>query len=418
MELIVEKTGTYAPEGTADIRDVDAWFDRPGDFGAPGKVRLTQYDTRPIIAAHMYYGREPHSVPDGAGVNIRVRKNDNEPVYNPSLGLNDTRDVAYFQVTKQMTVCHGPAKAVVEEVIDGRVSGTAVFLLDMDKNPVQDDDIESAGEYKTLQDYLSEAKESEENAKSSADSADSAKTAAGSLAEAAEASASLAEESKAAAEASASNAATSATQASEYKTAAATSASNAEKSAETAKEYSGNAPMISKDGVTQSEDGTWWVWNAEQKKYIDTTFPARGLIGPVGLNGDKGDTGDRGPAGPTGPAGATGPKGDKGDPGEVTKEDLDTAVAAATSRTWQLTVPASSWVAADDTYAGIAAKWSATVTVKDMTADTKISLVSYVSGNRPSCETMTHMDTGAGKITLYAINKPAADFTAAFTEVR
>lgn len=57
------------------------------------------------------------------------------------------------------------------------------------------------------------------------------------------------------------------------KDAAATSETNAAASAETAKQYSGKPP--------KPQDGTWWVWDATQQKYVDTGI-ACDLVGPTG----------------------------------------------------------------------------------------------------------------------------------------
>lgn len=72
-------------------------------------------------------------------------------------------------------------------------------------------------------------------------------------------------------------AANSATQAAQSATNAATSEVNAEKSAEdaaasakTAQEYSGKPPIIQND--------TWWTWDADEQKYVDTGESARGDV--------------------------------------------------------------------------------------------------------------------------------------------
>lgn len=52
--------------------------------------------------------------------------------------------------------------------------------------------------------------------------------------------------------------------------AAAGSASDAAGSADTAKQYSGKPPVV--------QNGTWWTWNAETQKYVDTHEAARGNL--------------------------------------------------------------------------------------------------------------------------------------------
>ena len=62
----------------------------------------------------------------------------------------------------------------------------------------------------------------------------------------------------------------SATNAAQSETNAAQSAENAAESAQTAQKYSGKPPIIQND--------TWWTWNAEQGKYVDTGESARGDV--------------------------------------------------------------------------------------------------------------------------------------------
>ena len=47
-----------------------------------------------------------------------------------------------------------------------------------------------------------------------------------------------------------------------------------------------NGPII--------RDGTWWTWNADSAKYVNTGVLAQGATGPQGAKGDKGDTGATG----------------------------------------------------------------------------------------------------------------------------
>lgn len=61
-----------------------------------------------------------------------------------------------------------------------------------------------------------------------------------------------------------------ATNAAQSETNAAQSAEDAAESAQTAQEYSGKPPIIQND--------TWWTWDAEQGKYVDTGEAARGDV--------------------------------------------------------------------------------------------------------------------------------------------
>lgn len=54
-------------------------------------------------------------------------------------------------------------------------------------------------------------------------------------------------------------------------------ATEAKKSAEEAKEYSETPAII--------KNGTWWIWNAQTKDYVDTLLPSRGEKGEQGYDG-------------------------------------------------------------------------------------------------------------------------------------
>ena len=50
-----------------------------------------------------------------------------------------------------------------------------------------------------------------------------------------------------------------------------------------AREALGKPPKI--------QNGTWWLWDSEQKTYVNTGSPTRGGIGPQGKQGEKGEPG-------------------------------------------------------------------------------------------------------------------------------
>ena len=62
--------------------------------------------------------------------------------------------------------------------------------------------------------------------------------------------------------------------ASTAKDSAQASASSAAQSAASAKQYSGKPPI--------PKDGTFWIWNAKQQKYVDTGIGCE-LVGPIGI---------------------------------------------------------------------------------------------------------------------------------------
>ena len=123
-------------------------------------VNLMQYDkTLPIIAVSLYSGGQPYTIPSSADLNVRVGKSDGTKVYNPVLGCNSTRNVAYIEVTRQISAVYGPALATLELIIEGNIAHSSYILLDVAKNPASDDAIESTNEYKSLFEAINDAKD-------------------------------------------------------------------------------------------------------------------------------------------------------------------------------------------------------------------------------------------------------------------
>lgn len=139
----------YSPPAAALIKATRADFDRR-DVVQP--VHLVQYDdTLPVLAVTLYKGGQPWTLPTGADVNLRMDKKDGHYVYNPALGVSSDRTTVYLAVTAQMTTGYGTFAPVVEVLAGGGVAGMAALRLEIDRNPVQDDMIESTDEYKTVQ---------------------------------------------------------------------------------------------------------------------------------------------------------------------------------------------------------------------------------------------------------------------------
>lgn len=139
----------YSPPETALIKATRADFDRR-DVVQP--VHLVQYDdTLPVLAVALYKGGQPWTLPTGADVNLRMDKKDGHYVYNPALGVSSDRATVYLAVTAQMTTGYGTFAPVVEVLAGGGVAGMAALRLEIDRNPVQENMIESTDEYKTVQ---------------------------------------------------------------------------------------------------------------------------------------------------------------------------------------------------------------------------------------------------------------------------
>lgn len=155
METIMTPAGSYTPTENALVRRASASLNRRGP---PDIIHFVQYDrTLPIIAVDLTYGDQPFAVPTNAEVNIRMRKPDGKHVHDPALGLTDDRQTVYIGVTQQMTAAAGRGIAIIEIVVDDGAIGTSPVTLEIDRNPVPEDTIESMDENLTAQDLSAQA---------------------------------------------------------------------------------------------------------------------------------------------------------------------------------------------------------------------------------------------------------------------
>ena len=112
--------------------------------------------------------REGVELPEDAEANVRMGKRNNLYVYNPVLGCNEGRTLVYVAVTPQMTTQDGVFYPILEVLAGGGVAGTSPLQLVIQRNPVQEGDLEDTSEAQTLADLVSQAATS---ANAAADSA-------------------------------------------------------------------------------------------------------------------------------------------------------------------------------------------------------------------------------------------------------
>lgn len=146
----------YEPLSTAHLKSCTVDFDSRPDKKA---VNLVQYDqTIPVLCVSLKKGGTEYKVPSDADVNIRMDKRDGYHVYNPALGVNADRTIAYFAVTPQMSTGWGDYYPIVEITVGGGVAGSAPIWLHFDRNPLPENAIISSDEYKTIQQLLEDVK--------------------------------------------------------------------------------------------------------------------------------------------------------------------------------------------------------------------------------------------------------------------
>lgn len=221
--------GVYTPDSSKVVHYTYA------DMSARQIVRpvhLVQYDQGlPIIAVKLYNDGLEYTVPTNATVNIRCGKVDGKEIYNPALGWSSDMHTVYFEVTEQMTAVAGEMSPIVEIELDNKIVSSGAIAVQIDFNPVQEENIRSSNEYLTAKQYAEQAVDAAAQSASSASQASSYASTASSKASAAATSATNAASSASGASTSASNAKSYADQAATSKTAAATSATNAATSA-------------------------------------------------------------------------------------------------------------------------------------------------------------------------------------------
>lgn len=146
----------YEPLSTEHLKSCTVDFDSRPDKKA---VNLVQYDqTIPVLCVSLKKGGTEYKVPSDADVNIRMDKRDGYHVYNPALGVNAERTIAYFAVTPQMSTGWGDYYPIVEITVGGGIAGSAPIWLHFDRNPLPENAIISSDEYKTIQQLLEDVK--------------------------------------------------------------------------------------------------------------------------------------------------------------------------------------------------------------------------------------------------------------------
>ena len=234
------------------------------------RIHIVQYDdSLPVIAVSLFADYIPFVVPESAVVNIRIKKQDGTFVYNKALGWNADRTVVYFEMSRQITVIPGVITPIVELKIGKEVAASGVIVVEIDKNPVQDGDIESTYEYHAIEDSVEQAEDAAKRANESAQAALNSQTAAkesetkakeseeNAATSASEAltSQTTAKESETKAKESEENAATSASEALTSQTAAKESEENAATSASKAFEFKTRAEQAAEDAAGKAAEG-------------------------------------------------------------------------------------------------------------------------------------------------------------------
>lgn len=140
-------------------------------LSSTGKLEVMQYDDKmPVAAVTLTRKAVTWTPPEVAALRVRMGKPDGHGVLNDALGM-DADGTVYFAFTRQMTAAHGVGEVSIEiETADG-VKSSAIVSVNIKKNPVQDDKIQSSNEYLSLSELLSQAGTAAKTANDAADQA-------------------------------------------------------------------------------------------------------------------------------------------------------------------------------------------------------------------------------------------------------
>ena len=122
-------------------------------FSIINPIHIVQYDNSlPIISVELKNDNKTYILPTDIEVWIRWKKQDNTFVRKQALGCNSERNTVYFEITQQMVMQYGSFKPVVELIIpsdssDPSVASSGYFSVLVDRNPIQNGDVESMTEY-------------------------------------------------------------------------------------------------------------------------------------------------------------------------------------------------------------------------------------------------------------------------------
>ena len=381
----MSKVTIYSPPSAAQVKNCTADFDLRR---APVPINLVQFDkTIPILAVALYKGGTAYKLPEDAEANVRMGKRNNLYIYNPVLGCNEGRTLVYVAVTPQMTTQDGVFYPILEVLADGGVAGTSPLQLVIQRNPVQEGDLEDTSEAQTLADLASQA------AASANAAADSARIVQENKDAIQNANANM--EAIKAAPANATAAAASAKEARSW--AVGDTASRPGEGMDNAKYYAALAQQVSQGAVgwypnyealyaahDTGYDGNWaivgdtdtiWVWDSNTGVWKDTGESSKFA-------------------------------------NYYDKEQIDALLTAMKSKLKTVTVAASAWTAGDYSVTwddGSTSSYTtcATVTVAGVTADSRIA-VSDRTRVTDAVRLVAALEPGAGVVKFYANAAPTS----------
>ena len=106
----------------------------PGAKDAP-VINASQYDTGRQFEIELLNGGEAYTPSVDMTIELHVKKRDDTIIVNSP--INRTNNIITFSTTEQMTACHGTNVCEVSISDDSLLIGTANFILEVEKDPIE-----------------------------------------------------------------------------------------------------------------------------------------------------------------------------------------------------------------------------------------------------------------------------------------
>lgn len=139
------------------------------------EIHIVQYDkSQPIVEVELYNCGLRYTLPANAVMNLRFSKPDKTFVYKSVLGCNKDRNTVYFDIDEQMSFLYGKVNPILELLLDDMRAGSSPIPIEIDRNPIQNEDLESSSEYPAIVEAANKAVEAASRAETSANKASEA----------------------------------------------------------------------------------------------------------------------------------------------------------------------------------------------------------------------------------------------------
>ena len=124
----------------------------------PNEINIVQYDkSLPIVKVDLYQNGKRYQLEENDTIFVRFGKNDHTFVYDAILGASEDRKSVYFEISEQMATVAGKVSPVLELTRSEKIAQSSPIPITINKNPIQDGDIESESDANVIRELVDEA---------------------------------------------------------------------------------------------------------------------------------------------------------------------------------------------------------------------------------------------------------------------